>query len=300
MKWFNYDRPLTQAPPPWYPDRVFPVALSLGGLLIRVVALAVLPRVTSALARAPKAELEIAVAPRVEETPAVEEPILKIRKVASPRWPLSLQITPGSPPLQARRSPTGARAPPFAGAGTRSRAYLHRRSYPINRVDPMGLDPSLWVGYGFGATLPRANNIVGSQEATPSNFEQALSSGYDVVMLNAHHYPGGKGIELHGGFVHVDEILKRIPKSKRPKVLILNGCNTQRSLPEGEVDKDITIIYSNAIMNGFSNTRMQSTLLPKLLSGESPADAIRETAEQTHDTYIREHVRVYGNQNPRL
>ena len=139
MKWFNYDRPLTQAPPPWYPDRVFPVALSLGGLLIRVVALAVLPRVTSTLARAPKTELEIAVAPRVEETPAVEEPALKIRKVASPRWANSLQIISGIPSLQAQRSPTSARAPPFVGAGTRSRAYLHRRSYPINSSDPSGL-----------------------------------------------------------------------------------------------------------------------------------------------------------------
>ena len=178
--------------------------------------------------------------------------------------------------------------------------YNYVGQNPINNVDPMGLDPSLWVGYGFGATLPRASNIVGGQEATPSNFEQALNSGYDVMMLNAHHYPGGKGIELHGGFVHVDELLKNVPKDRRPKVLILNGCNTQRSLPEGKVDKDITIIYSDAIMKGFSNTRMQSTLLPKLLSGQNPADAIQETARQTGDNYIRDHIRVYGNQSPRL
>ena len=183
MKWFDYDRPLTQAPSPWYPDRVFPVALSLGGLLIRVVALAVLPRVTSALARAPKAELEIAVAPRAEETPAVEEAALKIRKVASPRWPNSLQTTPKRPPLQAWRTPVGARAPPLAGAGTRSRAYLHRRSYPINRVDPSGLVPEPLPPFDPAAGNPAdaANRQVLMQRQNGGTWSNALDQFFDFL-----------------------------------------------------------------------------------------------------------------------
>ena len=122
---------------------MFPVALSLGGLLVRVAALAVIPRVIARLSPGPRAEVapEITLESRVQEAPAVVEPILKVRQVAPTRWQdLALKPTENTS-LLAWRSPASARAPPFAGTQTGSRAYLHRRSYPINFSDPEGLAP---------------------------------------------------------------------------------------------------------------------------------------------------------------
>lgn len=170
----------------WYPDRVFSVALSLGGLLVRVAALAVIPRVIARLSPAPKAEVapEITLESRGEDAPAVVKPVLKARQVASPRWKkLALKPT-ESPSLPAWGSPDGARAPPFAGTKTRSRAYLHRRSYPINASDPMGLEPHRGEDAPIEG-VPNWGHVV--RQATMDAKHRALQDGeYTAKVIDNH------------------------------------------------------------------------------------------------------------------
>ena len=112
---------------------------------MRVAVLAVLPRVIRILKRSHPAEAQLP-APattdqRVEEPAPAVENTSPLRKAPTRRWLISASVKAESPSLSAWCFPTSVRAPPFAGAKTRSRVYLHRRSFPINSVDPSGLDP---------------------------------------------------------------------------------------------------------------------------------------------------------------
>jgi len=272
---------------------MIPAILGLGSLLTKVAAAAVVPRIVRALSALGGPPEPI----RANPSQDAKEPVSAI----APEPGKSLY---GRNPLvrhtrlyDAANKRWISRDP--LGEGVDYNLYRYCGNNPVSNLDPDGLEPRIWVGYGPGG-IPRVTNIVGAQDATPENVEQALGGGYDIMMLNAHHYPDGQGIKVNGGFIHIDLILKRIPKKKRPKILILNGCRTQRSLPEGKEDKDITIIFTIDLMIGANNTRLQSRLMQELLSGKSPQDAINAVADYFGDSYIRDNVRVYGNRNPRL
>ena len=114
-------------------------------MLMRVAALAVVPRVIRILKRSHPAEAQLPASTttdqRVEEPAPAVETTSRVRKAPTRRWQISPSVKAESPSFPAWWSPTSVRAPPFAGTKTRSRVYLHRRSFPINRVDPSGLQP---------------------------------------------------------------------------------------------------------------------------------------------------------------
>ena len=123
---------------------MFPVALSLGGMLMRVTVVAVVPRVVRILSRIRQAEAQVpapvtADQPAEEPAPVVASPV-RVQKMPTRRWTNTRSVKRKSPSLCAWWAPTGARAPPSHFGGSRSWAYLHTRSFPINRVDPLGLE----------------------------------------------------------------------------------------------------------------------------------------------------------------
>lgn len=113
-------------------------------MLMRVAALAVVPRVIRALSRNHQAEARLPAPAEVEQPLEKPEPVVaspaKLQKTPARRWTITRAVKTKSPWLCAWWSPTGTRGPPSHFGGSRSWAYLHRRSFPIGWVDPSGLD----------------------------------------------------------------------------------------------------------------------------------------------------------------
>ena len=212
-----------------------------------MAALAVVPRVISLLNRTPKVNLrqEAPVETPVAEAPAVLEAVLKTRQVATPRRQNSHALLAETPSLQAWQSPSAARAPPLAGAETRSRAYLYRRSFPINEADPSGLDVSIngrqhtingSIPYTILGDLIMAKDgsvdsfIVGghsngtdqslSMEDKPGAFGHIKFSEGKLRLYGPATNGGNKGAEIPG---FEDLLLRKLsPKA----VVTFYGCNT--------------------------------------------------------------------------
>jgi len=108
---------------------------------MRVAALAVVPRVIRALKRNHQAEARLPAPAEVEQPLEKPEPVVTSpAKLQKRRWTITRSVKTKSPWLCAWWSPAGTRGPPSHFGGSRSWAYLHRRSFPINNVDPTGLD----------------------------------------------------------------------------------------------------------------------------------------------------------------
>ena len=130
---------------------------------MRVAALAVVPRVIRVLSRIPQAEAQcpapVANDQRIEEpAPVVASPV-RLQKPPTRRWQTSGSVKRKSPPLCAWWAPTGSRAPPSHFGGSRSWAYTHRRSFPINASDPDGLQPGDGTDYTSGAMMNRLRQM---------------------------------------------------------------------------------------------------------------------------------------------
>ena len=114
-------------------------------MLLRVAALAVAPQVIRVLTRPSQAEAQRAVPVATEQhteqpAPAVTSPPKKVQRPPPPLWQNAVSTKRKSPTLRAWWAPRGSRGPPSPRGGSRSWAYLHPRSYPINFVDPDGLE----------------------------------------------------------------------------------------------------------------------------------------------------------------
>lgn len=115
-------------------------------MLLRVAALAVAPQVIRVLTRPSQAEAQRAVPVATEQhteqpAPVVTSPLKKVQIPPPPLWQNSVSTKRKSPILRAWWASRGSRGPPSPRAGSRSWAYLHPRSYPVNFVDPDGLEP---------------------------------------------------------------------------------------------------------------------------------------------------------------
>ena len=111
---------------------------------MRVAALAVVPRVIRALKRNHQAEARLPAPAEVEQPLEKPEPVVTSpAKLQKRRWTITRSVKTKSPWLCAWWSPAGTRGPPSHFGGSRSWAYLHRRSFPINWRDPAGLDRHL-------------------------------------------------------------------------------------------------------------------------------------------------------------
>jgi len=126
---------------------------------MRVAALAVVPRVIRVLSRIHQAEAEspapVATDQRIEELAPIVASPARVRKTPTKRLQIFNSVKRKSPPLWAWRAPSRSQAPPLHFGGSRSWAYLHRRSFPINTVDPDGLLPE----GGGGAVLRGLTNF---------------------------------------------------------------------------------------------------------------------------------------------
>ena len=111
-------------------------------MLMRVAALALVPRVIRALSRKPQAEARLPAPAEVEQPLEKPEPVVtspaKVQKTPARRWTITRSVKRESAILCGWWAPTGTRGPPSHFGGSRSWAYLHRRSFPINRSDPSG------------------------------------------------------------------------------------------------------------------------------------------------------------------
>lgn len=154
-------------------------------MLMRVAALALVPRVIRALSRKPQAEARLPAPAEVEQPLEKPEPVVtspaKVQKTPARRWTITRSVKRESAILCGWWAPTGTRGPPSHFGGSRSWAYLHRRSFPINRVDPEGLDDMSRVirdssSYG----LPNHGNP-GLQNPWNPTDTQSLNNGIDVV-----------------------------------------------------------------------------------------------------------------------
>lgn len=116
---------------------------------MRATVLTVVPRVVRILSRIRQAEAQVP-APatadqRVEEpVPVIASPV-RVQKTPTRRWQITRSVKRKSPRLCPWRSPRESRGPPSHFGGSRSWAYLYRRSFPINNVDPSGLDWRIYV-----------------------------------------------------------------------------------------------------------------------------------------------------------
>ena len=119
---------------------MIPIALGLGGLLLRVAALAVVPRLAAAV-QSPRRATPL---PEPCAEPPAEVPAAVVAPGKVQKSPAVRLLSPGfsgyqSPLLQRSESPTEAQGPPFTLGRSRTWAYLHRRNSPINFTDPSGL-----------------------------------------------------------------------------------------------------------------------------------------------------------------
>ena len=122
-------------------------------MLTRVAVLAVVPRVVRVLSKVWQAEAQVP-APvtadqRVEEPiPVVTGPV-RVRKAPTRRWQIFRSVKRNIPWLCAWWTPKSGRAPPSHFGGSRSWAYLHTRSFPVNASAPNGLGPGSEPGPDF-------------------------------------------------------------------------------------------------------------------------------------------------------
>jgi len=111
---------------------------------MRAAALTVVPRVINVLRGASAVETRCpapeVIAERLEEPPVAVTSPPKVQKTTSQRWVLSAFIEVQSPLLSAWFGPVESRGPPSHFGGKGFSAYLHPRSFPINGVDPSGLE----------------------------------------------------------------------------------------------------------------------------------------------------------------
>ena len=173
---------------------------------MRVAALAVVPRVVRVLSRIHQAEAQVA-APvsndqRIEEPPPVVASPARVQKTPTRRWLISSSVKRRSPPLCAWWAPTGSRAPPSHFGGSRSSAYTHRRSFPINAVDPMGTDHGPWGGLGpTPAIQPYLSRIQSAQQIvqrySPGSAIPSSAFGIDATSLLIAAPAGGYAMETN-------------------------------------------------------------------------------------------------------
>lgn len=273
---------------------MFPVALSLGGLLARVAALAVVPRVISLLNRTPKVNLrqEAPVETPVAEAPAVLEAVLKTRQVATPRRQNSHALLAETPSLQAWQSPSAARAPPLAGAETRSRAYLYRRSFPVNRVDPMGLEAGILRADGtytqYAANQQGwADFVHAVQRAQPGEIADLYVFGHGGTTgiypgdrhdtANSYIWHDATRDRLRLGYtengVHHDIPLEKLGLHRlKIKEVHLKGCNTAKTDDKGlNLSRRVSdIVPSDTTIEGSTDTYWFQTELEQADLRTSP------------------------------
>lgn len=184
---------------------------------------------------------------------------------------------------------------------------------PINFVDPMGLDP--WVG--SGPEIPAPNNPdafgVTPVRATPENVRAGLTSGANMMLLNAHHYERPRAMKVYDSegstwgkneaWVFPNQILRRTPESKWPTIIILNGCDSDRSIPrDRKPPKDKAVIVTTEMESKITNVDLQRHL-PEILK-DSPhitaAEALRQLESRSGNSDFGRMFRIWGNPNARF
>jgi len=159
---------------------VIPIALGLGGLLLRVAALAVVPRLAAAV-QSPRRATPL---PEPCAEPPAEVPAAVVAPGKVQKSPAVRLLSPGfsgyqSPLLQRSESPTEAQGPPFTLGRSRTWAYLHRRNSPINFVDPGGLEAT--IRFMDGTQFSTSSPVEFGDRLT-----QALPGTLDFIRLRGH------------------------------------------------------------------------------------------------------------------
>jgi len=169
-----------------------------------------------------------------------------------------------------------------------------------------------WVGYGPGIPSPKHPDGFGVKpvEATPQNLEEALTSSKSLVLLSAHHYPLGmkvypneRSVFRGEEWAYPGEVLKHTPLSKWPTITILNGCDSQRSLPSRmEPPQGKAIIVTTEMEDKIPNVDLQE-YLPQILK-EHPHltahEALQELAKMSGNSVYTENFRIWGDENARF
>jgi len=166
---------------------------------MRVAALAVVPRVIRVLSRIHQAEAEspapVATDQRIEELAPIVASPARVRKTPTKRLQIFNSVKRKSPPLWAWRAPSRSQAPPLHFGGSRSWAYLHRRSFPINASDPSGLEqapPGYHYGPGGLEQIPGYDWDADTQRAYDAA-DFMLFLLFEGAMQGIFHMAGSKG-----------------------------------------------------------------------------------------------------------
>lgn len=231
---------------------MIPIAVGLAGLIAKVAAAAVIPRLIQAVtARVSPPASKDSVQQELVRTergpissgpgPAPGSPV-PAPSTAPPRVISIVSPPPGAPDLNSpkvlqkmaslRGNSCLVRGPPARALawGIKKQhfsACRHTRSYPISFADTTGLLRT-WLGSGTGLgvqpqIVSTDPNAVYREETTLGEFKNAYESNYDVVMLFAHNYAASIGLKMADQNFRLEGANNW---SRKATVVIVIGCSS--------------------------------------------------------------------------
>ncbi|MCW5868137.1 MAG: hypothetical protein KIS61_12835, partial [Candidatus Eremiobacteraeota bacterium] len=124
--------------------------------------------------------------------------------------------------------------------------YAYCLNNPVNLLDPWGLKPRIDIVWGpnlKGRLKPELYDLKNfevrlHENPTPDELRKLINDCPDVLIINAHTYPKGMQFQQPGSgfcsgphFVYIDMRTELANCKCQGKVIVLNGCQTNRMLP---------------------------------------------------------------------
>jgi len=178
--------------------------------------------------------------------------------------------------------------------------YSYARNNPIKVVDPAGLRPRVDIVWGpelKGRVKPSAYDMKNAdvhlhENPTPQQLKDLINSCPDLLIINAHTWPGGMEFSQPGsGFcsgphlVLIDVSTELANCKCKGKIIVLNGCHTERMLPPRPPGPPIGPVYPspNSIVTTSDMEESEEPLLDFLFDFLPAMDSGRTVQEAVND-----------------